>query len=387
MDKTSINIDRIPTESNGSTAKNIAYQLLKSAGVEINGDQPWDIQVHDDRFYQRVLRDGPLGLGESYMDKWWDCERLDTFIEKALTAGLDQKVKIPTSYMIKLMLAKIINFQSKKRARQVAYQHYDLGNDLFEAMLDKRMIYSCAYFKDTTDLDEAQYKKLDLICKKLHLERGMRLLDIGCGWGGLAKFAAENYGVNVVGITISEQQHQYAKNTCKGLPIEIRLQDYRDIHEQFDRVVSVGMFEHVGHMNYDTYMQSVNRALKPGGLFLLHTIGVSETSSLANEWITTYIFPNGMLPSIAQIAKSAEKKFIVEDWHNFGAYYDNTLMAWHKNFLAHWNQLKSKYDERFYRMWNYYLLSCAGGFRARGIQLWQVMLSKNGVPGGYFAER
>ena len=171
------------------------------------------------------------------------------------------------------------------------------------------------------------------------------------------------------------------------MPIDIRLQDYRDINEKFDRVVSVGMFEHVGHANYKTFMQTVHRALSEDGLFLLHTIGVNEYSPMANEWIVKYIFPNGALPTISQIAKPTEKLFVMEDWHNFGVYYDNTLMAWCQNFINHWEQLKTKYDERFYRMWTYYLLACAGGFRSRSIGLWQVVFSKNGVAGGYFAPR
>ncbi len=387
MENLSENIEKVPSNMDRDTAKNIGKSLLHAAGISPNGTEPWDIQIHNEDFYLRVLTEGPLGLGESYMDKWWDCQRIDIFIEKILRANIDTKIKIPFHFYAKQVLAKVINFQSKRRARQVAYTHYDLGNDLFEKMLDNRMIYSCGYWKTATTLDDAQKDKLELICQKLQLKPGLKLLDIGCGWGGLARYAAENYGVSVTGVTISEQQYQHAKESCKGLPIEIRLQDYRDLNDQFDRIVSVGMFEHVGHLNYPTFMHTVHRALKSDGLFLLHTIGINETSSLANEWITKYIFPNGMLPSIAQIAKSAEKLFVIEDWQNFGAYYDNTLMAWYENFQAHWNTLKSQYDERFYRMWTYYLLACAGSFRARSNQLWQIVMSKNGVAGGYMSPR
>lgn len=364
-----------------------AEDVLQSVGVVINGSQPWDIQIHRDDFYQRVLSDGALGLGESYMEKWWDCQQLDAFFERILRAGLDSKVNSPFQESLNKILAKIINFQSKSRAKEVGRKHYDLGNNLFQMMLDSRMIYSCGYWENARNLEEAQFAKLDLICKKLQLKSGQHLLDIGCGWGGLAKFAAENYGVKVTGITISQQQHDYAKENCKNLPIEIRLQDYRDLNEKFDRIVSVGMFEHVGHSNYETFMRTTHRNLSDDGLFLLHTIGVNTTCLFANDWIIKYIFPNGMLPSIAQIAKTAENFYVIEDWHNFGAYYDPTLMAWHKNFVEHWDKLKSQYDENFYRMWTYYLLSCAGSFRARSIQLWQVMFSKLGVVGGYVAPR
>lgn len=375
------------TSSGKTTAKNVVLELLEPTGIVINGTEPWDVQVHNEKFYSRVLRDGPLGLGESYMEKWWDCERLDILFEKILRAHLETKVEVPLQFKIQLLLAKFINFQTKQRSKQVAYKHYNLGNQLFMNMLDKRMIYSCGYFKNATTLDEAQEAKLELICQKLQLQPGQRLLDIGCGWGGLARYAAENYNVSVVGATISQEQYDYGQEYCKGLPIEIRLQDYRDINEKFDRVVSVGMFEHVGYMNYLTFMQVAHRCLVDDGLLLLHTIGSNEESLFANAWISKYIFPNGNLPSIAQIGKSAEKLFCMEDWHNFGAYYDPTLMAWNENFIRNWHKLDTQYDERFYRMWTYYLLSCAGSFRARVNQLWQIVFSKKGVVGGYYAPR
>lgn len=372
---------------NKTSSKNFVQQLLQSVGITIGGNEPWDIHVHNDAFYPRVLNEGPLALGETYMDKWWDCERLDVFFQRTLRAQLDKSVKIPFHFYIQQILAKIINLQTKARAKVIAHKHYDLGNDLFSAMLDSRMMYSCGYWKEATNLADAQRDKLDLICKKLQLKSGQRLLDIGCGWGGLAKFAAEEYGVKVVGVTISKEQCDYAKEYCRGLPIDIRLQDYRDLNDTFDHVVSVGMFEHVGHKNYLTYMKTVNQVLKEDGLFLLHTIGSNQTSILANEWIIKYIFPYGMLPSIAQIAASSEKHFIMEDMQNFGAYYDPTLMAWHENFTKQWGQLKHRYDDRFFRMWSYYLLSCAGCFRARSNQLWQFVFSKRGVSGVYLGDR
>lgn len=370
-----------------ATTKDYIQKLLQPLDIIINGQRPWDIHIHNEKFYTRVLRHGALGLGESYMDKWWDCEQLDVLFDRILRFKLDTKIKIPFAFKIKLLAANIINFQSRHRAKDVAEKHYDLGNTLFNVMLDKRMIYSCAYWLNASNLDDAQTAKLDLVCRKLQLKPGMRLLDIGCGWGGLAKYAAENYGVSVVGVTISEQQHAYANEYCKGLPVDIRLQDYRDINETFDRIVSIGMFEHVGLKNYSTYMKAVHRSLKDNGLFLLHTIGTNELTPLTNEWTMKYIFPNGVLPDITQIAKPADKLFVMEDWHNFGAYYDLTLMAWQHNFVQHWDQVKSQFDERFYRMWNYYLLSCAGAFRSRYLQLWQIVFSKNGVQGGYTGVR
>lgn len=375
------------TKPSKTLSRKMIEPILNSLDIEINGGRPWDIQIHNEKFFQRVLNDGSLGLGESYMDHWWDCDRVDTFIDKLLRAKLDESAHIPLRYKLKFFLAKLINFQTKKLSKEVAYKHYNLGNSLFATMLDSRMIYSCGYWKTAQNLEEAQEAKLELICQKLQLAKGQRVLDIGCGWGGLAKYAAEKYQVEVVGVTISKDQYEYAQKICQGLPIEIRLQDYRDVNEKFDRVVSVGMFEHVGHLNYKLFMQTVARALNDDGLFVLHTIGSNQTTFSANEWIGKYIFPNGMLPSIQLIAKATEKIFVMEDWHNFGIYYDKTLMTWYENFTRHWSELKSQYDERFYRMWVFYLLSCAGGFRARLNQLWQIVFSKRGAISEYIAPR
>ncbi|CZU44228.1 cyclopropane-fatty-acyl-phospholipid synthase [Enterobacter hormaechei] len=238
------------------------------------------------------------------------------------------------------------------------------------------MQYSCGYWKKATTLEEAQQDKLQLICDKLQLQPGMRVLDIGCGWGGLAWFMAKNYGVSVVGVTISAEQQKMAQERCLGLDVDIRLQDYRDLNEQFDRIVSVGMFEHVGPKNYKTYFEVADRNLKPDGIFLLHTIGSKRTDNNVDPWINKYIFPNGCLPSVRHIANASEPHFIVEDWHNFGADYDTTLMAWHERFQAAWPEIADNYSERFKRMFSYYLNACAGAFRARDIQLWQVVFSR-----------
>ncbi|MGB9664500.1 MAG: cyclopropane fatty acyl phospholipid synthase [Ignavibacteria bacterium] len=367
--------------------KKLAQELLQLAGIEINGSNPWDIQVHDERFYKRVITQAELGLGESYMDKWWDVEKLDEMIFRILRADLQDKVKRNLKVASKLVGFYLFNMQSRRRAFIIGERHYDLGNDLFQNMLDKRMNYSCAYWKDATTLDEAQENKLELICKKLYLQPGMRVLDIGCGWGASGKYAAEKYGVEVVGLTVSRQQVELGKELCKGLPVEFRLQDYREVNEKFDRIVSVGMFEHVGYKNYRTYFEVASRNLKDDGLFLLHTIGSPISTKSTDAWTHKYIFPNGMLPSLAQIAKAVENLFVIEDVHNFGADYDKTLIAWYNNFKTNWHKIKNNYDERFYRMWEYFLLSSAGAFRARKNQLWQIVLSKKGVLGGYISFR
>ncbi len=255
-------------------------------------------------------------------------------------------------------------------------------------MLDKRMVYTCGYWRNANNLNDAQEAKLELTCKKLNLKPGMKVLDIGCGWGSFAKYAAEKYKVKVVGITISKEQVILGNKLCKGLPVEIRLQDYRDLNEKFDRIVSLGMFEHVGPKNYKTYMKVVDRCLKDDGLFLLHTIGTNTIKGRADRWINKYIFPNGVLPSVNQITKSTEGLFVLEDWHNFREDYSKTLRAWHTNFNNNWDKIKKDYDERFKRMWNYYLVSMAAGFRVgKKFQLWQIVFSKNGVEGGYESVR
>ena len=369
----------------GMSAQQTAQNLLAKAGITINGSKPYDIQVHNDKFYSRVLAGGSLALGESYMDGWWDVSQLDIFFDKLMTAGIETHLKTPRM-ALEFLKAKLTNRQSKSRAFQIGEKHYDLGNDLYRAMLDKSMTYTCGYWKDAKTLDAAQLAKLDLVCKKIQLKKGQRVLDIGCGWGSFAYHAAKKYGAKVVGLTVSKEQAELARERCKGLPVEIRLQDYRETAEEFDAIVSLGMFEHVGYKNYRTYMEVAHRCLKDGGFFLLHTIGGNKSVTTFDPWIEKYIFTNSMLPSIAQIGASIENLFVMEDWHNFGPYYDKTLMSWFANFDKKWPTLKGTYDARFYRMWKDYLLACAASFRARKNQVWQIVLSKNRV-GAYQSVR
>lgn len=383
---------------NVTMAKTTIEKLLEPTGITINGSNPWDIQVKNPEFYKRVIQQHALGLGESYMDGWWECEALDEAFYRLLNVNILDRIKEKlfkekAFFLMGIRLFwqqtqyRLFNYQRPEKAFQVGEEHYDLGNDLYHIMLDPELSYTCGYWKDADNLMDAQNAKLKLVCDKLKLQPGQKVLDIGCGWGSFARFAAKNYGVAVHGVTISKEQKALADELNKGLPIEIELKDYRDINQQFDHIVSLGMFEHVGYKNYRMFMEVANRCLKEEGLFLLHTIGNNRTIYSTNKWIQKYIFPNGMLPSIAQIGKAVENLFIVEDLHNFGAYYDKTLVAWHDRFCAGWDKLKHLYDERFFRMWRYYLLSSAGGFRARDMQLWQWVLSKHGVPNGYISVR
>ncbi|MCE0845251.1 cyclopropane fatty acyl phospholipid synthase [Buttiauxella sp. A2-C1_F] len=364
----------------------IAEDLVNQADVRFNGSRRWDIQVHNPDFYKRVLQEGSIGLGESYMEGWWDCAALDVLFEKILRAKLDEKAPKNFRDLARVAGMRLFNLQTRKRAWIVGKEHYDIGNDLFAKMLDPYMQYSCGYWKDATNLRQAQEAKLKMLCEKLQLQPGMKLLDIGCGWGGLAQYAAEHYNVHVTGVTISAEQQKMAQERCTWLDVSIKLMDYRDLDSHFDRIVSVGMFEHVGPKNYDTYFEVVNRCLKPDGMFLLHTIGANKSDTNVDPWINKYIFPNGCLPSVKQIASASEPHFVVEDWHNFGADYDLTLMDWHQRFNLFWPEIQDNYSESFKRMFNYYLTSCAGAFRARDIQLWQVLFSR-GVEGGMYVYR
>jgi cyclopropane-fatty-acyl-phospholipid synthase len=359
------------------TAESVGRRLLEQAGIEVNGPAPWDIQVHDQRLYERVLRDRELGLGEAYQDGWWDAEQVDEFLVRILTARLTSKVRASPQLVALAARSALTNRQSRRRAGRNARAHYDIGNDLYERMLDPRMIYSCAYWRDADDLATAQEAKLELLCRKLALQPGMALLDIGCGWGGLAEYAASKHGVSVVGISPAIEQVRIAEQRCLGLPVEIRQADYRDLTGRFDRIVSVGMMEHVGPRNLGTLFDTCNRLLTPDGIMVHHTIGSNETKNRTDPWFDRYIFPGGVLPSLEQIGRASLRTWAVEDIHNFGPDYDRTLRAWHDNVEEAWGDLP-RYDERFRRTWRYYLLASAASFRVRDIQLWQAVFTRSG---------
>ncbi len=365
------------------TARYFIEEVLTPAGITINGTAPYDIHIHDERFYNRVLSSGTLGLGESYVDGWWDVDALDVFFTRIVSRELPAWIIYSPPALLRRIINELTNLP-QWRAFHIGKSHYDIGNDLYKAMLGSTMSYSCAYWRMSKTLDEAQTAKYDLVCRKLGLQKGHRLLDIGCGWGGLAQYAAEHYGASVVGVTVSREQERLASKFYKGQSVEIRYQNYRDLRDHFDRIVSIGMFEHVGYKNYRTFMEVVRNSLNDNGLFLLHTIGTLKSVTDTDPWVEQYIFPDAKLPSLAQIAHATEGTFVIEDLENIGANYDPTLMAWCRNFDAAWPQLQSRYNKRFQRLWRYYLLMCAGLFRARRQQVWQLVLSKQGAPGGYY---
>lgn len=359
-----------------ASAKDFMTELMGMVDIQDGGKRPQDIQIHDERWYAKAMHQGILGLGESYMDGWWDANDLYAAFRVAIGAELEKKLRPNAKMVLAGIDATVRNRQTKTRAKHNAEHHYNIGNDLYEQMLDKRMIYSCGYWEGARSLDQAQEQKLDLICRKLGLKKGMTVLDIGCGWGGLLKYAAENYGIKGVGITPAAEQVKLAQERVKGLDVTILQQDYREVTGTYDRIVSVGSFEHIGYKNYRTFFEVCDRHLKPGGLMLHHMIGSATDTKKSDPWIEKYIFPGGNIPGLRQIAKSLEGLFLIEDLHNFGPDYAKTLLAWHKNFVKNYPKIKDQYDQRFYRMWEFYLLMCAAGFRERDLQLWQIVMRR-----------
>lgn len=366
-----------------SYIKNKCIELFKNADININGKRPWDIQVHNDKFYSRLFFNGTIALGESYVDGWWDCKEIDQLIYRILKFRLvDPKTYnlvhfgSPIINKLRLLAPIFRNMQTRKKAAHDVKYHYNLGNDLFEATLDKNMNYSSGYWKDAKTLDQAQIDKMDLICKKLKLKKGMSVLEIGCGWGGFAKFASDKYGVKVTGITLSENQRDYAVNHCKGSNVKILLQDYRELSGNYDRVVSIEMFEHVGPKNHRVYMETVNKCLKKDGLFLIQFDGKSESINWNDAWVEKYLFPGTVTPSAKQVSEAIEELFFIVDWEDFTKDYHKTMICWHDNFNKNWDNIKDNYDERFYRLWNFYLLCCPATALANTQHLWQIVFVK-----------
>jgi cyclopropane-fatty-acyl-phospholipid synthase len=337
-----------------------------------------------------LKREGFFGLGESFIRGEFESDALDKLIFNLLERPELYPGKLSPITVYQLLREYLFNPQQGEGAFVVGERHYDLGNDLFRAMLDSSMSYTCAYWEGASTLEEAQKGKLELICKKLKLSPGMSVLDIGCGWGNFAHYAATHYGVSVTGLTVSKEQAALARERCEGLPVEILLTDYAAMDRQFDRVVSIEMIEAVGRKNLGVYFDTISRCLKEHGLCLIQAIS-TETFSLHSHpavdqyvvWLLKHIFPNGYLPTFTQLAHPTRKSMVVEDIQNLSTNYAKTLHAWSENFVASWPQLRSNYDETFRRIWIYYLSGCMAFFRKRLVQVYQVVYSKNGFIGGY----
>jgi len=356
-------------------------ELLGKADIAVDGGRPWDLQVHEPRAFARVLRDGAIGFGEAFMEGWLDCERVDQMAERAFRADLSNQIAVRTA-LLEVLKVRLSPLGSRTRSFEIGERHYDTGNDLFQVMLDPYMVYSCGYWQRAGDLAAAQRDKLELTCRKLQLQPGQRVLDIGSGFGSFARYAAEHYGVSVVGVSVSQQQIDLARRLCTGLPVEFRYADYRDLNEPFDRIVSIGMVEHVGRRYYRDFFDACERCLKPAGLLLLHTVG-AQREEATNAWFDKYIMPGVEFPTFANVA-AAGTQLVIEDFQKWeGRHYDRTLMAWFERFDRGWAGLREHYGDVFYRMWKLYLQGCAAAFRVDRLCVWQFVFSKGGVPGGY----
>lgn len=366
--------------------KRIVTNTLARADVAVNGDRPWDVRVNDERFYRRAIR-GSLGLGESYIDGDWDVEELDELFRHLLAAATHTGALSRINRFYHDLRSRLRNLQSRKRSQAVAEEHYNLDHRMYEQFLGPWNQYTCCFFTDTDDLRQAEINKLEMICNKLEINENDRVLDIGCGWGGFAKYAARYRGCEITGVTISTEQAGFAREHTAGLPVDIVLADYRDLpaslDTKFDKILICGMIEHVGYKNYQTLMRVVYQLLDDDGLFLLHTIGNSEDTTIVDPWIEKYIFRNSMAPSMAQLAKSIQGLFSAHDWENYGHFYSSTLSAWQARFEKNWEKIKAltgkqAFDEKFRRMWNYYLLSSKAAFDLEQLLLWQIVMSKMG---------
>lgn len=372
----------------------LTRDILEPAGIKINGKEVWDPQIKNDKIFGRIAKQQSLGLGEAYMDGWWECNNLEEFFYRILSSSMNDKDNNldgrPKGFfegLIYRYMPLLVNQQTFKRSTKVAYEHYDVGNDVYDLMLGKDMQYTCAYWQESETLDEAQHNKLDLICRKLKLKPGMEVLELGGGFGGLARFMAKNYGCSVTVYNIAREQIKRAQELTAGLKVKIIESDYRNAMGVYDRVAAIGLAEHVGFKHYRTLMEKAYSCLKDKGLFIIQTNGSNNTMHHYEPWMEKYIFPNSMIPSAKQLSIASEGLFMMEDWHVMSGNYYKTLMAWYDNFVKEFHKIKDKYDERFYRMWCYYLLFSAASHRSRSVQLWQLVLSKNNVGVPYVSGR
>lgn len=369
-------------------ARKIVSDTLARAGIRIDGSNPWDIRVNDERFFSRALR-GSLGFGESYMDGDWDADELDALFRRILRIDVGHSPLVILNRLWHDLRARLANLQSRRRSLAIAETHYDLDHRLYEKFLGPYNQYTCCFFNQASTLEEAEVEKLEMLCAKLELDKDDKVLDIGCGWGGFAKYAAETRGCEITGVSISKEQIAYAREYTAGLPVTIVEADYRDLPDmfggqQFDKVLICGMIEHVGYKNYRTIVSIVHRLLGDDGRFLLHTIGNCESTAIVDPWIEKYIFRNSMAPSMEQLAAAFVGLMVVQDWENYGLYYAPTLAAWQRNLEANWQDIAAieserPFDERFRRMFNYYLLSSKAAFETEYLHLWQIVLSKKGL--------
>jgi cyclopropane-fatty-acyl-phospholipid synthase len=360
-------------------AEDAVRELLSESDIIIGGHRPWDIRVLNKEFYERALEGGSLEIGDSYVDGWWECDRLDQLFHRAFLADMPLRLARSVRGKLEAIRLRLTHHGDRAAPPPAPPLTYDLlGNDLFRAMLGARMAYSCAYWSDTSTLDEAQEAQFELVCRKLELARGMTVLEHGCGWGAFAKYAAERHGVGVLGVASSHEQAELGRDLCRGLPVEIVVQDYKTIQGRFDRVVSLAILERIGPVGHRSYMEHAARSLKDDGIALLHTVGRNVTDAKIDPWLARHISEVAAPPSLRQLAAAAEGLFVMEDCHNLGPQYDPTLLAWNVNLERNWPSLSARYGERLRRVMKYYLLSSAGSFRSRRSQVFQIVMTKTG---------
>jgi cyclopropane-fatty-acyl-phospholipid synthase len=359
---------------NSENAEARVRDLLARAGVAVDGGRPWDIRVANPAFYRRALDGGSLAVGEAYADGWWEAERLDEFFHRVFKAGLHERLAPSPWSGWRSLAGRLFGRRGRTHAPEA------LGSDVFRAMLGRRMSGACAYWKDARALDDADEAALELACRKLELKAGMSVLDMGSGWGAFARYAAERHGVSVVGVDISQERVQLARELCKGLPVALRVQDYEEVRGRFDRVVSLGLMEHAGAGSCRAVMAAAARCLKADGVALIHTAARNRAAGPRERWPAAGVLLEDGAPALSRLAAAAEGLFVIEDVHNLGTHYAPTLLAWHENLARRWPGLSGRYGDRLYRTLTFGLLSTAGRFRARQGQLYQIVMTRPGRP-------
>ena len=373
-------------------AEKFVRDLFSQVEIEVNGSNPWDPQVHNPAAYNMMVSRGSVGLGETYMHGYWDCEQLDQFFARVTSVDLRKLIPVNFPTVSLAVGAYLKNRQLPKAAWEVGRMHYDLPDEVWEATLDSAMTGSCAYYRNPTDtLEEAQLNKCRMTLDKVGLKSGHSLLDIGVGWAAFSGLAAQEYGAHPIGITVSEGQKAYIHKRY-GEAIDVRVNPWQEteLREPVDCIVSAEMFEHVGSDNYRSFFEFCRRSIKEDGLMNLHTIVRHTPSKHIDPWMDKYIYPGGCIPTLGQITTAVHGLFHVVDVHDIGGHYPATLRAWMDNFRRNWDSVKSLGSARlgmdpevFCRMWLYHYMASAGGFMSSRISVHQIVLSPNGVPGRY----
>ncbi len=351
-----------------------------------NTGEPVHLRFTSSKWEREVALDPALKLGEAYMEGGFEFVKGDIYklleiIFESTGPVAENQMWMKAMSFIRTATKRFVQMNTLKRSARNVQHHYDLSGKLYDLFLDPDRQYSCAYFQTPdTDLNEAQLAKKRHLAAKLQVSKGEKLLDIGCGWGGLGLYFARVLGADVTGVTLSHEQFGIANQRAKTLGLENRakflLEDYRNLNAQFDKIVSVGMFEHVGIGHFKEYFDHVKRLLKPDGRFVLHSIGRSGEPGATNPWIAKYIFPGGYIPSLSEVIPVIEKSgLIITDIEILRLHYAETLKAWRQSFLAHWDEAKALYDERFCRMWDFYLAASESAFRWQGMMVFQIQLA------------